>query len=154
AGATVAGARRVLGACLVLGVCLLGVDAVAQDRPAVGPEKPFQLAPRVEKTLPNGLRVIVTKQAGVPKVTVTLTVLSGYSSDPADSTGLAQLTAEGVQEGTKSKTSKEIRRDMFGMGGSLSAVVSQDFSSIAARGLSEFSTKLIDLVADVAINPT
>jgi predicted Zn-dependent peptidase len=43
---------------------------------------------------------------------------------------------------------------MFGMGGSLSAVVSQDFSSIAVRGLSEFSTRLVDLVADVAINPT
>jgi zinc protease len=141
--------------CSVLGACLvLATNAAAQDRPAVGPEKPFQLAPRVERTLPNGLRVIVTKQAVVPKVTVTLTVLSGYSSDPADLTGLAQLTAEAVQEGTKSKTSKEIRRNMFGMGGSLSAVVSQDFSSISARGLSEFSPRLIDLVADVAINPT
>src|SRR4029077_14920962 len=26
--------------------------AVAQERPAVGPERPFQLAPRVERTLP------------------------------------------------------------------------------------------------------
>jgi zinc protease len=147
--------NAVLRATSVAAVALLfSIGVRAQERPAVGPEKPFQLAPRVEKTLPNGLRVIVTKQAVVPKVTVTLTVLSGYSSDPADSTGLAQLTAEAVQEGTKSKSSKEIRRDMFAMGGSLSAVVSQDFSSIAARGLSEFSSKLVDLVADVAINPT
>ena len=29
----------------------------AQDRPPVGPERPFQLAARVERTLPNGLRV-------------------------------------------------------------------------------------------------
>ena len=48
-----------------------------QDRPAVGPERPFQLAPRVERTLPNGLRVIVTRQTAIPKVSITLTVLSG-----------------------------------------------------------------------------
>ncbi|HEY7291427.1 MAG TPA: pitrilysin family protein [Vicinamibacterales bacterium] len=126
----------------------------AQGIPAVGPERPFQLAPRVERTLPNGLRVIATRQTAVPKVTVTVTVLSGYASDPADQTGLAQLTAEAIQEGTKTRTSKEVRRDAFGMGGSLSAGVSQDFSALTLRGLSEFAPKLVDLLADVIINPT
>lgn len=133
---------------------LCGVVAAAQERPPVGPEKPFQLAPRVERTLPNGLRVIVTKQTVVPKVTVTLTVLSGFSSDPADLTGLAAVTADAVQEGTKTRTSKAIRRDVFGMGGSLTSTVSQDYSSLTVRGLSEFTSTLIDLVADVAMNPT
>lgn len=130
------------------------VHSTSGDRPVVGPERPFQLAPRVEKTLSNGLRVIVTSQRVIPKVTVTLTVLSGYSSDPPDQTGLAQLTAEGVQEGTKTRTSKAIRRDVFAMGGTLSAAVSQDYTSLTVRGLAEFAPKLIDLVADVAINPT
>ena len=135
-------------------ITVLAVSAAAQDRPAVGPERPFQLAPRIERTLPNGLRVIVTKQTVVPKVTVTLTLLSGFSSDPADLTGLAAITADAVQEGTKTRTSKEIRRDIFGMGGSLTAAVSQDFSSLTVRGLSEFTPKLVELVADVAMNPT
>jgi zinc protease len=126
----------------------------APGRPAVGPEKPFQLAPRVERTLPNGLRVIATKQTAIPKVSITLTVLSGYSSDPADLTGLASLTADLIQEGTKTKNSRQIRRDVFGMGGSLTAAASQDYTSINARGLSEYAMRLIDLVADVAMNPT
>jgi zinc protease len=84
----------------VIAVALLATSASAQERPAVGPERPFQLAPRVEKTLPNGLRVIVTRQTAIPKVSITLTVLSGYSSDPADLTGLASLTADLIQEGT------------------------------------------------------
>jgi zinc protease len=126
----------------------------AQGRPAVGPEKPFQLAPRVERTLANGLRVIATKQTAIPKVSITLTVLSGYSSDPADLTGLASLTADLIQEGTKTKNSRQIRREVFGMGGSLTAAASQDYTSINARGLSEYATRLIDLVADVAMNPT
>jgi zinc protease len=145
----------VLGPALVLGPFLvLGATLSAQERPAVGPERPFQLAPRVEKTLPNGLRVIVTRQTAVPKVSITLTVLSGYSSDPADLTGLAALTADLIQEGTKTRSSRQIRREVFGMGGSLSASASQDFTSISVRGLSEFASRMIDLTADVAMNPT
>jgi zinc protease len=132
----------------------LATTASAQDRPAVGPERPFQLAPRIEKTLANGLRVIVTRQTAIPKVSITLTVLSGYSSDPADLTGLASLTADLIQEGTKTKSSRQIRRDVFGMGGSLSAAASQDYTSVSVRGLSEFASRLIDLTADVVMNPT
>ena len=128
-------------------LALTVTSAFAQERPAVGPERPFQLAPRVEKTLANGLRVIVTRQTAIPKVSITLTVLSGYSSDPADLTGLASLTADLIQEGTKGKTSRQIRREVFGMGGSLTATASQDFTSISVCGLAEFSTRLIDLTA-------
>jgi len=142
---------KVLIATAALVVCAL--PGLAQERPVVGPERPFQLAPRVERTLPNGLRVIVTRQTAIPKVSITLTVLSGYSSDPADLTGLASLTADLIQEGTKTRSSREIRRDVFGMGGSLTAAASQDFTSISVRGLSEFSSRLLDLVADVAMNP-
>jgi zinc protease len=126
----------------------------AQGRPTVGPERPFQLAPRIERTLPNGLRVIATKQTVIPKVSITLTVLSGYSSDPPELTGLASLTADLIQEGTKTRNSRQIRREAFGMGGSLTATASQDFTSISARGLAEFAPQLIELVADVAMNPT
>ena len=147
---------RVLG--VAFGLLMLVVPVAAQtpasERPGVGPERPFQLAPRVERTLPNGLRAIVTRQTAVPKVTVTLTVLSGYSSDPADETGLANLTADVIQEGTKTKTSREIRRQVFGMGGTLTSAVSQDYSSLTVRGLAEFAPELVDLIADVAMNPT
>jgi len=144
---------RASGAALV--AALVAVHpASAQERPAVGPERPFQLAPRVERTLANGLRVVVTRQTAVPKVTVTLTVLSGYSSDPADLTGLAQMTADIVQEGTKTRNSRQIRREAFAMGGSLSALVSQDYTSLTTRGLSEFAPQLMALVGDVAMNPT
>ena len=146
--------RRALLSALTGMLLAVPPSALAQERPAVGPERPFQLAPRVERTLPNGLRVVVTRQAVVPKVTVTVTVLSGYASDPADQTGLAQMTADAVQEGTKTRTSKEVRRDVFGMGGSLTATVSQDYSSLSVRGLSEFTPKLIELLADVVTNPS
>jgi predicted Zn-dependent peptidase len=132
----------------------LSLAAQAPERPAVGKDRPFQLGPRIERTLPNGLRVIVSKQDVVPKVTLMLTVLSGYSSDPASMTGLANLTADAVQEGTKAKNSRQIRAEIFGMGGSLSSGVSQDYSQLVVRGLSEFTPQLVGVLADVAMNPT
>ncbi|HTK30306.1 MAG TPA: pitrilysin family protein [Vicinamibacterales bacterium] len=136
-------------------VALSAAGAAAQaERPAVGPERPFQLAPRVEKVLPNGLRVIVTRQAVVPKVSVTLTVLSGLSSDPPNLPGLAAMTGEAIQEGTKTRSSREIRRQAFGMGGTIASAASQDFTSITARGLTEFAPGLMDLIADVVMNPS
>src|SRR5579864_1930988 len=91
---------RVLAAVgIVLAATFTGL--AQDDRPAVGAERPFQLAPRTERTLPNGLRVIVARQPAVPKVSIVLTVLSGYSSDPENLTGLAALTADAIQEGTK-----------------------------------------------------
>src|SRR5262249_41999635 len=140
---------RVATGTLIAALALIASGARAQDRPAVGPERPFQLAPRVEKTLPNGLPVVATRQHAGPKVPVTLTILSGYPSDPADRTGLANLTADVVQEGTTTRTSREIRRQVFGMGGSLSSAVSQEFSSLTTRGLAEFAPQLIALVGDV-----
>ena len=46
---------------------------------------------------------------------------------------------DAIQEGTTTKNSRQIRREIFGMGGSLSAGVSQDYTSLTVRGLSEFA---------------
>ena len=135
----------------------LAAAAMAQDdatRPAVGPERPFQLAPRTDRTLPNGLRVVITQQNAVPKVSATLTIMSGMASDPADLPGLATITADAIQEGTRTRSSHDIRREAFAMGGSLSATPGQDFISISIRGLSDFAPGLIELLGDVAMNPT
>ena len=47
--------------------------ANAAARPALGPERPFTPPPRVERTLPNGLRVVAVRYVTVPKVSVVLT---------------------------------------------------------------------------------
>src|SRR5215471_19289866 len=102
---------------IALVLALFATPAFSQsDRPAVGPERPFQLAPRVERTLPNGLRD--TPAASEPPM-------------PKTCLRISLLTADVGQEGTKTRTSKEIRRQVFGMGGSLTAGVSQDYSSLS-----------------------
>jgi zinc protease len=141
---------------LLLGAMLLAPSAVlAQSpRPAVGPERPFTPPPRVERTLANGLRVVAVRYPTVPKVSVVLTIQSGLAVDPADKAGLAQFVADAVQEGTTTRDSETIRREIFSMGASLNAAAGQDTSSFTIRGLAETMPAMVALLSDIVRNPT
>ena len=74
-------------------------SAAVPPRPALGPERAFAPPARVERTLANGLKVVVARFPTVPKVSVALTLRSGLAADPADKSGLAQFVADAAQEG-------------------------------------------------------
>ncbi|HEX7283532.1 MAG TPA: hypothetical protein VF239_15855, partial [Vicinamibacterales bacterium] len=96
-------------------VTLTAPAAAAQSTlPPVGAEKPFKPAPRAERTLPNGLQVIALRHATVPKVTAILGIQSGLAVDPAEKAGLAQFVVDLAQEGTATRTSEQIKREVFG----------------------------------------
>jgi zinc protease len=128
--------------------------APTTPRPAVGPERPFTPPPRVERTLPNGLQVVALRYATVPKVSVVLTVKSGLSSDPANQAGLAQFTVDAVQEGTKTRTSPQIRREVFALGATLNGFAGQDSSTLTMRGLADTLPQMLGILSDLAQNPT
>jgi zinc protease len=122
--------------------------------PPVGPERPFTPAPRVERTLGNGLRVITLRHATVPKATAVLTIMSGLSAEPAEKAGLAQFVVDLAQEGTASRTSEQIKREVFAMGASLTATAGQDASNFQIRGLNTTLPEMLAMLADVVRNPT
>jgi predicted Zn-dependent peptidase len=133
------------------------LSAPAQDRPrpAVGPARPFSPAARAERDLPNGLHIVVARHGSVPKVAATLVASgAGLAADPAGRVGLASLTAQSMLDGTSTRSSEQIRREAFGMGGSVTSSAGQDFATIEVSGLAEFMPRLLDLLGDVAMNPT
>jgi zinc protease len=150
--------RAVLGApALVLWAATLGAGQtppVPPQRPAVGPERAFAPPPRVERTLPNGLTVVVARFATVPKVSVYLTIRSGLAADPAGKAGLAQFVADAAQEGTANRTSRQLRDEVFAMGASLGAAVGQDSTTFTMRGLAETLPQMLSVLTDVVRRPT
>ena len=122
--------------------------------PPVGPERPFAPAPRVERTLANGLRAITLRHATVPKATAVLTIMSGLAAEPAEKAGLAQFVVDLAQEGTNSRTSEQIKREVFAMGASLTATAGQDASNFQIRGLNTTLPEMLAMLADVVRNPT
>jgi len=125
----------------------------ALAKPDVGPETPFAPPPRVERTLANGLHVIAVRYATVPKVTAMLTVKAGLALDPAGKAGLAQFVADTAQEGTATRSSEQIKREVFAMGASLSGAAGQDSTTFQMRGLTESMPRMMALLADVVRHP-
>ncbi|HEX8030059.1 MAG TPA: pitrilysin family protein [Vicinamibacterales bacterium] len=126
----------------------------ALPKPDVGPEKPFAPPPRVERTLANGLHVIAVRYATVPKISAFLTVRAGLAVDPAGKAGLAQFVADASQEGTTTRSSEQIKREVFAMGASLTGASGQDTTTFQMRGLAESMPRMLTLLADVARNPS
>ena len=131
------------------------LPAVAQKQapPPGGPPKPFTVPAHETYTLPNGLQVTLVPYGNLPKVTVDLAIRAGNLNEPAGLPGLADLAGKLMQEGTTSRSSKQVAEEAASMGGALSIGVGPDESSISIDVLSEFGPKAAALVADVAQHP-
>lgn len=135
-------------------VIALPVMAQQKTPPPPGPARPLNLPTLTEKKLSNGLTVILAPLPNVPKVTAILTFRSATTAtDRVRHQGIAQIAAGVANEGTDTRTSKQIKEELRSIGGSLGLGSDADSTSMTAVALSEFSTRLFDLMSDVTQHP-
>ncbi|HET8550217.1 MAG TPA: pitrilysin family protein [Bryobacteraceae bacterium] len=110
----------------------------------------------VEKKLKNGLPVLVIEKHKVPTVTLDLVLPASTLKDPAELPGVAEFTAEMMRLGTKTRSAKEIAETLTELGASLylNAQYGTRTTHLYATALSENLDPLLDLMADVLLNPT
>jgi zinc protease len=109
-----------------------------------------------EATLPNGLRILVLEDHRLPQIAFQLLVpgAGGYL-DPADQPGLAGFTATLMREGTPTRTSSQIARELEIMAATLNVSAGSSPEAIVSGScLSEHAARLIDLAADVLLHPS
>jgi zinc protease len=121
---------------------------------------PEPLAPRTlnlpeprEKTLANGLQVVVVEDRRLPLLSLRLSFRVGSANDPGEIPGLMSIMAGLLTEGTTSRTSREIAEEVALIGGTLTAGANSDFTTVAASALSTYGNEIFDLLADVTRNP-
>jgi zinc protease len=114
----------------------------------------FDIARPFEKTLDNGLRVILLENERLPLVSFRLAFHSGDINDPANATGLTSAMASMLTEGTREYTSLQLAEKIERLGASMSASASDDFTIIAASSLSLYSSEILHLLAEVILRPT
>ena len=135
---------------------VVAIPAVAQQKtpPPPGAARPLNLPRMTEKKLSNGLTVILAPLPNVPKVTAILTFRSATTAtDRVRHPGIAQIAAIVANEGTDTRTSKQLKEELRSIGGSLDLGSDADSTSMTAVALSEFSTRLFDLMSDVTQHP-
>jgi zinc protease len=111
------------------------------------------LPPMAEKTLPNGLKIIVAENHEQPVVSMRLLIKIGSCLDPADKAGLANMTAGLLRKGTATRDANKISQEIDFIGGSLGAGSDLDASYATSEVLTKHFDKGLDLLSDIVLNP-
>jgi zinc protease len=148
--------------CLALSFALASLAGAAHAQTSAAPQAtpPPPAAPRsvavpkpVERTLRNGLRVIVVEHHATPLVAAQLLVKNGGEVDPANLSGLADMTAELLTKGTKTRTAPQIAQEIEALGGELSSGAGWDASRATVNVLAAKAEPAMAILADVVRNP-
>ena len=118
--------------------------------PSLGPERPVVWPARTRRKLANGLEVVLVESHTIPKFAGELYFRSGNAAAAAKAPGLAEITATVVRTGTEKRSSRQIEEDLRRIGADVGTSAGADTSAIGFNGLTEFSTDLLNLVAELA----
>jgi zinc protease len=129
---------------------LLTFNTQAQDRPMPkpGPAPTVNVGKPQTFTLKNGLKVLVVENNKLPRVSYTLTMDNPPYAEGAKK-GVSDMTSALMGNGTKkmSKTAFNEEIDFLG------ANISFWSSGASGSGLSKYSNRILELMADGALNP-
>ncbi|HEX7706820.1 MAG TPA: pitrilysin family protein [Thermoanaerobaculia bacterium] len=136
----------------LLSFCLFAQEQTTPPAPAEPREA--RLPKPVEKTLPNGLRVIVVPRHETPLVAARLMVKAGGAADTKALPGLAYMTAAVLTKGTSSRSAEEIALGVEALGATLEAGAGWDSSTVDVSVMASNLAPAMAFVADVVRNAT
>lgn len=105
------------------------------------------------EVLDNGITLLHSEKTVLPIVTVVVAIKAGSVVEPPEKAGLANLTADLLNEGTKARSSKEISDAIEFVGGSLNTSGGADYITVSLSVLKKDIGLGFDLLSDVILNP-
>jgi predicted Zn-dependent peptidase len=152
--------RQALWLCLIILPALWTASAaekskpLPKDLPPYGPLEPFKAPQITVRTLSNGLTLWLVARPGFPKVSCAVAVRGGMASDAKDRPGLSQLITAAVDQGTKTRTAKQIAEELQAAGGDLSSTAGADSMVVSTSVLSSKAEAGLTILSDVLQNAT
>lgn len=129
-----------------------GPDRTVAPKP--GPPPALKLPAIQKRTLSNGLPVWIVELHKVPVAHVTLVVKAGAGSDPRGKYGVANLTAEMLDEGAGKRDALQIADAVDYLGANLSTSSGSDASYVDLQVPVARLSDSLPIMADVALRPT
>ena len=105
-------------------------------------------------TTANGMTVLVLEQHFLPIVEIHALIKAGSAQDPPEKAGLANLVASLLDEGTATRSSKQLAEQIDFVGGSLIVKGGEDYTTASARILKKDVDLGFTLLADILLHPT
>ena len=136
-------------------LCASAFELNAQDTiPDPGAARPVNVPAVKETKLKNGLTVAVVEKKGVPLVSVQLLVRAGASGEGMQKAGLANLTADMLTKGTKTRTAEQIAEEMEFLGSSLNSGAGWNNSTVGMTVTTDKLDAAMAVMSDVVLNPS
>jgi predicted Zn-dependent peptidase len=147
--------KNILVAATFAAFMIISLRSQAQKElpPKGGPAKDFRLSAKSTGKLSNGLKTTFVSYGDIPKVTIRLIISTGGIHEEEDETGLAELTAEMLRQGSTTMNFKTLSDKVARMGGALEVYSSKEAVTVSGSVLSEYAPELIKIIADILINP-
>lgn len=131
-----------------------GNEADRSKKPELGKEITAQFPDLQRTTLKNGMKVVLARRTESPTVVMNMMFDAGYCSDKfGGKPGLANLSMNMLDEGTKTLNSLQINEKLQLLGASLNAYSDLDFSYVGLNTLKQSLDPSLDIMADVILNP-
>ena len=105
-------------------------------------------------TLRNGLRLALLPDRRVPLIHFQAAARAGLPSENPQNNGLNQLFASTFPKGTATRSADEIANALESLGASISASAGNNALLVQASGLSADLLPIMEVFADVILNPT
>ncbi len=122
--------------------------------PPPAPAKEIRFPAFQEKTLGNGLRMVVIEQHEQPLVSLRMTLDAGKAYEPEGKAGLAEATAALLTKGTATRSAQQIAQTIDFVGGHLDANAGTEAGYLDLSVTSDQLDLGFDLLADVVLHPS
>jgi zinc protease len=122
--------------------------------PAAAPEPSFTPPQYQTAVLSNGAKLYLVERHELPLIQANIVIKNGWAADPTDKPLTARLTAELLDEGTKTRNALQISEDARNIGASIGTSSSFDGSFVSLNVLKRNLDKGLAQMTDLLLNPT
>ncbi|MEO8214634.1 MAG: pitrilysin family protein, partial [Myxococcales bacterium] len=121
--------------------------------PAAAPEPAFTVPTFKRFKLQNGINVILSEVHDLPLIELHLVVKTGGGANGPGAAGLADLTANMLDEGTKTRSALDIAEQVGDLGATLSTAASWDASIVTLSTIARNFDATLSIWSDVIVHP-
>ncbi len=132
-----------------------GTEADRSKIPALGSSLNAAFPDLQKTTLKNGMKVVLARRTESPTMVMSMMFDAGYVSDKfGGKPGLANMSMNMLDEGTKSMNSLQINEKLQLLGAGLGTSSDLDMSYVTLNTLLQSLEPSLDIFADVILNPS
>ena len=148
--------RKTILSLALLAAALAAAPTAAQPEqpPAAGPLRPYTVPPVEEFRLPNGVRVVVVRDAKMPIVEGRILVDAGAQLETPQQNGVAVLTADLTEAGIPGMSATQIVEEMERLGAQFGTSGSYSLAAATVTAAKSAFPAALALAARVMMEPT